>query len=126
MLVSPTCLEFAPGIVKAFLFPKPGYVPKVLTNLLRSIVLQAFCPPPFRNRDKEKFNLLCPVRVLDAYVHRAVMWRKSVQLFVCSGSSKKGYPSSLLASGYSRLSPLPMRPLVSLQLWLAGLPPSHS
>lgn len=76
-------------------------VPKVPTNVPRPIVLQAFSPPAFRNQDQEKFNLLFPVRALDAYVHRAVMWRKSDQLFVCFGSSKKGYPalSSLLACG---------------------------
>ena len=49
--VSPTCLEFAPGMVKAFLYPKQGYVPKVPTNIPRPIVLQAFSPPPFRTRE---------------------------------------------------------------------------
>lgn len=31
LLVFPSCLEFAPGMVKAFLHPRPGYVPKVPT-----------------------------------------------------------------------------------------------
>ncbi len=30
--VATSCLEFAPGMVKAFLHPRPGYVPKVLAN----------------------------------------------------------------------------------------------
>ncbi|KAL0203703.1 hypothetical protein M9458_001721, partial [Cirrhinus mrigala] len=35
-----------------------------------------------------------PVRVLDAYVQRAALWRKSDQLFVCYGPSNKGRPAS--------------------------------
>ncbi len=34
------------------------------------------CPPPFQNVDQERHNLLCPVRELDAYVHRAAQWLK--------------------------------------------------
>ncbi len=67
--VAPSCLEFAPGMVKAFLHPRPGYVPKVPANVARSIMLQAFCTPPFHNADQDRHNLLCPVRALDAYVH---------------------------------------------------------
>ncbi|XDV42419.1 hypothetical protein PO909_011085 [Leuciscus waleckii] len=92
--VAPSCLEFAPGMVKAFLHPRPGYIPKVPTNVVRPLVLQAFCPPPFQNADQEANNLLCPVRALDAYVHRAALWRKSDQLFVCFGSPNKGGPVS--------------------------------
>ncbi|CAM4555428.1 unnamed protein product [Leuciscus chuanchicus] len=92
--VAPSCLEFAPGMVKAFLHPRPGYIPKVPTNVVRPVVLQAFCPPPFQNADQEANNLLCPVRALDAYVHRAALWRKSDQLFVCFGSPNKGGPVS--------------------------------
>ncbi|KAI2646087.1 Gag-Pro-Pol polyprotein [Labeo rohita] len=36
----------------------------------------------------------CPVRVLDTYIHRAALWRKTDQLFVCYGPPKRG----LLAS----------------------------
>jgi len=43
--VSPTCLEFAPAMIKAFLYSKQCYVPKVPTNIPSPIVLQAFCPP---------------------------------------------------------------------------------
>ncbi|KAI2657538.1 Transposon Ty3-G Gag-Pol polyprotein [Labeo rohita] len=45
--VAPSFLDFAPGLSKAFLFPKAGYVPKVPTSTPRPVVLQAFCPPPF-------------------------------------------------------------------------------
>ncbi len=88
--VAPSCLEFALGMVKAFLHPRPGYVPKVPANVARSIMLQAFCPPPFQNADQERYNLLCPVWTLDAYVHRAARWRKNEQLFVCFGPPNKG------------------------------------
>jgi hypothetical protein len=62
--VAPSCLEFAPGMVKAFLYPRPGYIPKVPVNVGGPIVLQAFYPPPFNTPDQERLNLLCPVRQL--------------------------------------------------------------
>jgi len=49
--VSPSCLAFAPGIAKAFLDPKRGYVPKVPTKIPGPIVLQAFYPPPFKDSE---------------------------------------------------------------------------
>ncbi len=57
------------------------------------IVLQAFCPPPFRDLDQEKHNLVCPVRAMDTYVHRAALW-KTDQLFVCFGPPNKGFPAN--------------------------------
>ncbi len=92
--VAPSCLEFAPGMVKAFLHSRPGYVPKVPANVARLIILQAFCPPPFQNANQERHNLLCPVWALDAYVHRAALWHKNEQLFVCFGPPNKGSPAS--------------------------------
>ncbi|KAJ7996685.1 hypothetical protein DPEC_G00239590 [Dallia pectoralis] len=71
--VAPSCLDFSPGMVKAFLLPSPGYVPKVPTNIVGPIVLQAFCPLPFLTSDQKKHDLLCPVRALDAYVHRTAL-----------------------------------------------------
>ncbi len=61
---------------------------------LRPPVLQAFSPPPFREHDQQKLNCMCPVRALDAYVHRAAMWRKADQLLVCFGPPKRGRPAS--------------------------------
>ncbi|XP_052471136.1 uncharacterized protein LOC128027496 [Carassius gibelio] len=69
--VAPTYLDFAPGMAKAFLYPRAGYIPKVPSVTPQPIVLQAFCPPPFREPDQVKLNCMCPVRGLDAYVHRA-------------------------------------------------------
>ncbi len=37
---------------------------------------------------------MCPVRALDAHVHRAALWRKADQLLVCHGPPKKGLPAS--------------------------------
>ncbi len=56
--VAPSCLEFAPGMG--------------IHGIPRPIILQAFCPPPFWDSDQEKLNCV------DAYVHRAALWRKSV------------------------------------------------
>ncbi|KAL0188444.1 hypothetical protein M9458_015543, partial [Cirrhinus mrigala] len=58
------------------------------------VVLQAFCPPPFRDSDQQKLNCMCPVRALDTYIHRAALWRKTDQLFVCYGPPKRGLPAS--------------------------------
>ncbi len=44
--VAPSCLEFAPGMSRVFLYPRPGYVPKVPSVVPRPVILQAFCPPP--------------------------------------------------------------------------------
>jgi len=70
------------------------------TNVPWPIVLQTFCPPLFKYQDNEKFNLLCPVRALDTYVHRAALWRKSDQLLVL-GPLRKAFlhPNRLLANG---------------------------
>ncbi len=46
--VAPSCLEFSPVIVKAFLHPRPGYVPKVPANVaqyaLPSAGIRCLCP----------------------------------------------------------------------------------
>ncbi|KAL0200148.1 hypothetical protein M9458_003335, partial [Cirrhinus mrigala] len=92
--VAPSHLEFAPGMTKAFPYPRAGYVLKVPTTTPQPVVLQAFCPPPFREPDQQQHNCMCLVRALDGYVHRAALWRKSDQLFVCYGPPKKGHPAS--------------------------------
>ncbi len=54
--VAPSCLEFAPGTSRVFLYPRPGYVPKVPSVVPRPVILQTFCPPPFWDADQEKLN----------------------------------------------------------------------
>ncbi|KAI2653718.1 Fumarate hydratase class II [Labeo rohita] len=92
--VAPSYLDFAPGMAKAFLYPRAGSVPKVPTVAPQPVVLQAFCPPPFREPDQQKLNCMCPVQALDAYVHRAALWCKADQLLVCYGPPKRGLPAS--------------------------------
>ncbi|KAI2643104.1 hypothetical protein H4Q32_027660 [Labeo rohita] len=92
--VAPSFLDFAPGLSKAFLHTRTGYVPKVPSSAPRPVVLQAFCPPPFREPDQEKLNCMCPVRALDAYVHRVAPWRRSDQLFISFGPQRRGLPAS--------------------------------
>ncbi|KAI2655962.1 hypothetical protein H4Q32_012758 [Labeo rohita] len=62
--VAPSHLDFASGMAKAFLYPRSGYVPKVPSVAPRPVVLQAFCPPPFRELDQQKLNCMCPVQEL--------------------------------------------------------------
>ncbi len=46
--VSETCMDFAPGLVKVTLWPRLGYILKVLSTLFRSqvVTLHPFHPPP--------------------------------------------------------------------------------
>ncbi|KAK3526557.1 hypothetical protein QTP70_030696 [Hemibagrus guttatus] len=94
LLVTPTCLEFSPGMSKAILHPRAGYVPKVPRMAGHLVILQAFCLPPYELAELERLHLLCPVRALRTYVHRSGSWRKSPSLFVCFGSRNKGNPVS--------------------------------
>ncbi len=98
-MLPPSYLEFAPGLAKAFLYPHAGYVPKVSSSTPRPVVRKAFCPPPFREPDQKRLNCMCPVRALDAYVHRFAMWRRADQLLVCYGPPKKGLPSGPSVGG---------------------------
>ncbi|XP_051759480.1 uncharacterized protein LOC127517619 isoform X1 [Ctenopharyngodon idella] len=88
--VVPSCLDFAPGMVKAILHPHPDYLPKVPFSTLHPVIFEAFCPPPFTTPDQERLHRLCPVRALQTYVHRTSQWRKSEQLFVCHGGHNRG------------------------------------
>ncbi|KAL0190467.1 hypothetical protein M9458_013165, partial [Cirrhinus mrigala] len=58
--VAPSHFDFAPGMTKAFLYPRAGNVPKVPTATPQPVVLQAFCPPPFWEPDQQKHNCMCP------------------------------------------------------------------
>ncbi len=64
--VAPTHLYFVPSMAKAFLNPQAGYSPKVPSSAPQPIVLQTFCPPPFREPDQQnhtgcKCPQSCPV-----------------------------------------------------------------
>ncbi len=94
--VSETCMDFAPGLVKVTLRPKPGYIPKVLSTSFRSqvVTLHSFHPPPFASSEDERLHLLCPVRALKLYVDRSKFWRKSPQLLICFGAGRRGLATS--------------------------------
>ncbi len=104
-------------LAKAFLYPRAGYVPKVPSSTLQPVVLQAFCPPPFREPDQQKLNCMCPVRELDTYVHRTALWRREDQLLVCYGPPKRGLAAT--KQTLSRWMPfaLPTSALISPRLW---------
>ncbi len=94
--VSETCMDFAPGLVKVTLRPRPGYIPKVLSTSFRSqvVTLHSFHPPPFASSEDERLHMLCPVRTLKLYVDRSKVWRKSPQLLICFGAGRRGLATS--------------------------------
>ncbi len=94
--VSETCMDFAPGLVKVTLRPRPGYIPKVLSTSFRSqvVTLHSFHPPPFASSEDERLHMLCPVRALKLYVDRSKVWRKSPQLLICFGAGRRGLATS--------------------------------
>ncbi len=94
--VSETCMDFAPGLVKVTLRPRPGYIPKVLSTSSRSqvVTLHSFHPPPFASSEDQRLHMLCPVRALKLYVDRSKVWRKSPQLLICFGAGRRGLASS--------------------------------
>ncbi len=77
--ISEMCMDFAPGLVKVTLRPRPGYVPKVLSTSFRSQVvpLHSFHPPPFASGEDERIHMLCPVQASNIYVDRFSLWRQS-------------------------------------------------
>ncbi len=95
--VSETCMDFAPGLVKVTLRPRPGYIPKVLSTSFRSqvVTLHSFHPPPFASSEDERLHMLCPVRALKLYVDRSKVWRKAPQLLICFGAGRRGLATSM-------------------------------
>ncbi len=41
-----------------------------------------------------RHRFMCPVRALDAYVHRAALWRRADQMLVCYCPPKRDLPAS--------------------------------
>ncbi len=97
-------MDFALGLVKVTLRPRPGYIPKVLSTSFRSqvVTLHSFHPPPFASSEDERLHLLCPVRALKLYVDRSKVWRKSPQLLICFGAGRRRLATSkqTLLEGY--------------------------
>ncbi len=111
--VSESCTRFVPGRVKAFLRPRPGYVPKVLSTSFRSqvVVLQAFSSSP--SSEDDDLRLLFPVRALKMYVDRSSQWQNKHLILPYSahsqlinqwlGFKKHNYSLVHLRSGYDIL-----------------------
>ncbi len=116
--VSETCMDFAPGLVKVTLRPRPGYIPKVLSTSFRSqvVTLHSFHPPPFASSEDERLHLLCPVRALKLYVDRSKVWIKSPPLLICFGAGRRG-----LATSKQRISHW-VRDAISLAYEVRNLP----
>ncbi len=72
----------APSTLKVYVVATSAYqIPLGEMSLGKDPLVSRFlhdtlwlCPPPFQNADQERHNLLCPVRALDAYVHRTALW----------------------------------------------------
>ncbi len=87
--ISPSCMGFAPGLVKVLLLPRPDYAPKVASNPFRfqQVVLEALS-----HADAGSGSIgLCPVRAIRIYVDRTAQWRGSDQLFMCFDGKSKGF-----------------------------------
>ncbi|KAK7880711.1 hypothetical protein WMY93_032661 [Mugilogobius chulae] len=93
--VSPTCMQFAPGLSKVHLCPNPAFMPKVEPAYsCPTLEIAAFHPPPFSSPEEQQLHSLCPVRALRVYVDRTAGLRKADQLFVSWASSHMGKPVS--------------------------------
>lgn len=88
--VACSCLNFAPGDVRAILLRRPHYIPKVPFIAGQPVVLQAFFPAPYEMQKQEILHMLYPVHALRIYVHHSGQWRKSSQFLVCFGARNGG------------------------------------
>lgn len=89
--VSPSCMDFPPGLDKVLLRPRPGYIPKFgLTPFgFQQVVFEAFPPADSGTGSDVRPLSLYPVRKLKIYVDHTVQWRRSDQMFVSFGGKNK-------------------------------------
>ncbi len=94
--VSKMFMDFALGLVKVTLRPRPCYVPKVLFSSFHSqvVTLHSFHPPPFALGEDKWLHMLCPVRALKIYVDCSSLWRKSLQLLIYFGAGRRWLATS--------------------------------
>jgi len=59
--VACSCLNFAPGDVRAILVPRPHYIPKIPFIAVKPVILQPFFPKPHDTQEQEILHLLYPV-----------------------------------------------------------------
>ncbi len=89
-------MDFAPGLVKVTLRPRPGYIPKVLSTSFRSQVVtrHSFHPPPFASSEDEKLSHALPGEGIEAVCGSLQGLGKSSQLLVCFGAGHRGLATS--------------------------------
>lgn len=71
--VLPSCLDFAPGLIKDILHHHPDYLPNLPFLTIH----------PGSLLPSEKQHLLCQIHALQIYIHHNSQWRKSEQLLIC-------------------------------------------
>lgn len=117
--VAPSYLDFAPGLAKAFLYPRAGYTPKVPTTAPRPVVLQAFHPPPFRDSDQVKLTVcvLCEHLTHTSTELPSGEGRTNCLCALVRPGEVSLLLSILSAGGLSRQSRPVTSPLASPRLW---------
>ena len=88
--VQDECLILQDDLSQVVLRPNPAFIGKSgPTANIRPVTLVAFPPPG--EQDRGGLKLLCPVRIIAAYLQRTRPFRGSTrQLFVCYGGEKRG------------------------------------
>lgn len=86
--ISDSCMRWGPGGSGVTLWPNVAFLPKVLPRRHHNqpIYLARFEPTPAENAAR----VLCPVRVLAAYIDAPAAIRQTDQLFVCYGVPEQG------------------------------------
>ena len=84
------CLILQEDLSQVVLRPNPAFIGKSGPSAnIQPVTLAAFPPPG--ETDRESLRLLCPVRVIAAYLERTQTFRGSTrQLFVCFGGKERG------------------------------------
>ncbi|KAI2668821.1 Transposon Ty3-G Gag-Pol polyprotein [Labeo rohita] len=116
--ISPSCLDFAPGMVKVILHPHPDYLPKVPFSAAHPVILEAFCPPPFITPEQEKSHSLVQsvfFRPTSSALASGVSQSNSLFVMVFI-TGEQLPPSRLCLIGSGMLLLLPMRRAVKLRL----------
>ena len=88
--VQDECLILQEDLSQVVLRPNPAFIGKSGPSAqIQPVTLAAFPPPG--EADRESLQLLCPVRIIAAYLERTRPFRGSTcQLFVCCGGKERG------------------------------------
>lgn len=108
-----SCLEFA------ILHPRPSYVPKVPSNVVFSIVLHAFHPPPHDSAEQRKLYLLSPVMPLTFMFKSPLLRERPSNCWCALGPLRRAaqLTNNPLVYGLYRQFPRLMKRVVCLHLF---------